>query len=196
MKPYSESCDQNKQPILEVLQQELHNIETLLEIGSGTGQHAVFFGEQFPQVIWQTSDRRSYHEGILAWLQDSNLDNVLPPLELDVCLDRWPEQSFDAVFSANTAHIMSAVEVKHLFNGVSNVLKPTGKFILYGPFNYHGEYTSDSNAQFDIWLKQRDANSGIKDLDDLQRWATDVGLALIKDYEMPANNRVLVWLKQ
>ncbi len=196
MKPYSESCDQNKFPILEVLQTEFAHAKHVLEIGSGTGQHAVFFGEQLPNLIWQTSDRLEYHPGIQLWLKDSNLVNVLPPIELDVALDHWPQQTYDAIFSANTAHIMSTPEAEHMFNGVGNLLRPGGRFCLYGPFNYHGQYTSESNARFDQWLKQRDPNSGIKDLDDLTQWTEQSGLALAKDYEMPVNNRILVWLKQ
>ena len=196
MKPYSESCDQNKYPILEVLQSEFAHAQRVLEIGSGTGQHAVFFAEQLPHIFWQTSDRLEYHPGIGLWLMESNLLNALPPIELDVTLDHWPQQTYDAVFSANTAHIMSAVEVKHMFHGVGNVLEPGGRFCLYGPFNYHGQYTSDSNARFDQWLKQRDPNSGIKDIDDVTRWGEQAGLTLVKDYEMPVNNRILVWVKR
>jgi SAM-dependent methyltransferase len=196
MKPYSESCDQNKQPILQVLQIEFANTGNVLEIGSGTGQHAVFFGAQLPHITWQTSDRLEYHPGIKLWLEDSRLDNVLPPLELDVALDHWPEDTFGAVFSANTAHIMSSPEVERMFRGVGKILKQGGRFCLYGPFNYHGKYTSDSNVRFDEWLKQRDPNSGIKDIDNLLLWAEQSGLRLHKDYEMPANNRILAWEKQ
>ena len=196
MKPYSESCDQNKYPILEVLRKEFAQVEHILEIGSGTGQHAVFFGEQLPNLIWQPSDRLEYHPGIQLWLNDSNLPNVLPPLELDVALDHWPQQTYDAIFSANTAHIMSAPEVEHMFNGVGNLLRPGGPFCLYGPFNYQGQYTSESNARFDQWLKQRDPNSGIKDVAQLTQWAEQSGLSLAEDYEMPVNNRILVWVKQ
>jgi cyclopropane fatty-acyl-phospholipid synthase-like methyltransferase len=196
MKPYSESCDQNKYPILDVLKIELAHTKHLLEIGSGTGQHAVFFGAQMPDIIWQTSDRLEYHPGIQLWLADSRLNNVLPPIELDVALNHWPQQTFDAIFSANTAHIMSAPEVEHMFTGVGNLLTTGGRFCLYGPFNYHGNYTSESNARFEQWLKNRDPNSGIKDIDDLHRWAEPPGLRLAADHEMPANNRILVWVKQ
>jgi len=195
MKPYSESCDQNKQPILQVLQIEFAHAHKVLEIGSGTGQHAVFFGSQFPNIVWQTSERLENHPGIRLWLKESNLHNVLQPLELDVALDHWPQAAFDAVFSANTAHIMSSREVEHMFHGVGKVLMPGGCFCLYGPFNYHGEYTSESNARFDRWLKQRDSNSGIKDIDALMPWADQAGLRLRHDYEMPVNNKILAWEK-
>lgn len=193
MKPYSESCEQNKLPILEVLKLEISHARTLLEIGSGTGQHAVFFAGHFPQISWQTSDRESYHPGIKAWIQECTTPNVLTPLTLDVSQQQWPHIHYDAVFSANTAHIMSNAEVAQMLKGTGKVLKNGGRFCLYGPFNYNGQYTSDSNAKFDQWLKQRDPNSGIKDIALLAQWAKDAGLALIKDYEMPANNRILVW---
>ncbi|KPJ94376.1 MAG: methylase [Gammaproteobacteria bacterium SG8_11] len=196
MKPYSESCDQNKRPILEVLRKEFAQAKHVLEIGSGTGQHAVFFAEQLPHLTWQTSDRLEYHAGIQLWLNDCHLSNVIAPIELDVALDHWPKQTYDAVFSANSAHIMSAPEVEHMFNGVGKLLRPHGRFCLYGPFNYHGQYTSESNARFDQWLKHRDPNSGIKDLGDLTLWAEQSGLSLTEDYEMPVNNRILVWVKQ
>jgi cyclopropane fatty-acyl-phospholipid synthase-like methyltransferase len=196
MKPYSESCDQNKYPILEVLKKEFVHAKHVLEIGSGTGQHAVFFGSQFPEIIWQTSDRLEYHAGIQQWLADSRLVNVLPPIELDVALDHWPDQTYDAIFSANTAHIMSAPEVEHMLKGVGKLLTTGGRFCLYGPFNYHGEYTSESNASFDQWLKNRDPLSGIKDIAQLTQWAEQAGLVLVEDYEMPVNNRILVWVKQ
>jgi cyclopropane fatty-acyl-phospholipid synthase-like methyltransferase len=195
LKPYSESCDQNKQPILQVLQIEFALARTVLEIGSGTGQHAVFFGAQLSGLQWQTSDRQEHHAGIELWRAESRLDNVLAPLELDVALDHWPQTEYDAVFSANTAHIMSSADVEHMFRGVGNVLNSQGRFCLYGPFNYHGEYTSDSNVRFDHWLKQRDPDSGIKDIDDLLPWARQANLRLRHDYEMPANNRILVWEK-
>ena len=196
MKLYSESCEENKYPILEVLVSEFSQSQTILEIGSGTGQHAVFFAEHLPHVIWQPSDVIESHASIIAWITESGLDNVLPPLELDVAKHHWPAQQFDGAFSANTAHIMSWPEVVELFNGVTNVIKPGGKFCLYGPFNYNGTYTSQSNAHFDQWLKARDPKSGIRDFEALDKMAKQHQLTLIKDYEMPVNNRTLVWQKK
>lgn len=195
MKPYSESCEQNRAPILEVLQIELDGRQRLLEIGSGTGQHAVYFAPEFPGLSWQTSDVAAMHAGIRAWLQDAGAANLLPPLALEVCRDSWPPTRFDAVYSANTAHIMGAPEVECLFAGVGRVLEPGGVFCLYGPFNYAGSYTSDSNARFDQWLQARDPASGIKDFETLQALAEQAGMTLKKDYAMPANNRTLVWSK-
>jgi cyclopropane fatty-acyl-phospholipid synthase-like methyltransferase len=195
MKPYSESCDQNRAPILEILRLELADRSRLLELGSGTGQHAVYFAPEFPDLIWQTSDVAGLHAGIVAWLREAGSTNILPPLALDVCRDRWPDSSYDAVFSANTVHIMAWPEVECLFEGIGRVLEDGGVFCLYGPFNYEGRYTSASNARFDDWLKQRDPSSGIRDIEALDGLAQLAGMQLKKDYEMPANNRTLVWLK-
>lgn len=195
MKPYSESCEQNRAPILAVLQRELADKKRLLEIGSGTGQHAVYFAAEFPHLQWQTSDVADMHPGIHAWLQDAGLSNVLPPLPLDVCSDTWPDGSYDAVFSANTAHIMSWPQVECFIRGVGKLLVSGGVFALYGPFNYGGRYTSDSNARFDEWLKARDPLSCVRDFEALEELAGNAGLVLKSDYEMPANNRILVWTK-
>jgi cyclopropane fatty-acyl-phospholipid synthase-like methyltransferase len=196
MKPYAESCDQNRDVILEVLQPRLDDALTLLEIGSGTGQHAVYFGQAMPQLRWQTSDRQENHEGIAAWLAEAALDNVLAPLPLDVSeTPAWPEAVYDAVYTANTVHIMGEAEVADLFAGVGRVLSSGGLFIIYGPFNYGGRYTSESNARFDVWLKERDARSGIKDMDWLKSLAAAADLVLEEDLEMPVNNRTLVWRK-
>lgn len=195
-KPYSESCDQNKDPILDVLRKEFSQVRYVLEIGSGTGQHAVYFGEQLPHLIWQTSDIVIYHAGIRAWLDEAALPNVLPPLALDVEHDPWPTSKVDAIFSANTVHIMGWPQVQCMFAGIGKVLAPGGVFCLYGPFNYNGEYTSPSNARFDAWLKARDPASGVRDFEALDALAGKAGLLLTQDHEMPANNRTLVWRKR
>ena len=196
MKPFAESSEQNKPPIYAVLKAFFHDIETVLEIGSGTGQHAVFFAEKFPHLTWMTSDLAQYHEGIQMWLQESGLSNTQGPLLLDVDQADWPVQKTDAVFSANTVHIMGWSSVEKMFAGIGRVLNRNGVFCLYGPFNYNGQFTSQSNAQFDIWLKQRDHVSGIRDFEALQKLANDAGLHFIEDIEMPANNRILVWEKK
>jgi cyclopropane fatty-acyl-phospholipid synthase-like methyltransferase len=195
MKQFSESCEQNKQPILEVLREYVSSKNTLLEIGSGTGQHAVFFAEQFPHLSWQTSDLPESHASIRAWMSDSAVANVLAPLELDVNQAQLPEAYYDVVYSANTTHIMNWPSVVNLFRIVGQCLKPGGVFCLYGPFNYDGNYTSASNAQFDQWLKMRDPESGIRDFEALQEQAGVNGMKLIADHAMPANNRILVWQK-
>ena len=191
-KPYAESCDQNKAPILAELVRLFADTASVLEIGSGTGQHAVHFADALPHLVWQTSDRRDNHPGIQAWLREAALPNTRDPIELDV-RGRWPEQTYDGVFSANTLHIMSWPEVERCFEGIGSVLAESGRFVLYGPFNYNGEYTSESNRQFDIWLKQRDPLSGIRDFSDLNRLAGNRGLVFEEDIQMPSNNRILVW---
>ncbi len=196
MKPYSESCDQNREPILDVLKQEISGRRRLLEIGSGTGQHAVYLAGEFPDLVWQTSEIPAMHDAIHAWLtEDTAPPNVLAPVSLEIGKDPWPKTQYDAVFSANTAHIISWPQVQSLFYGAGEVLEQGGVFCLYGPFNYDGRYTSESNARFDQWLKQRDPRSGIRDFEALNELAGTAGLELKKDYEMPANNRILTWLK-
>ncbi len=196
MKPYVESCERNRAPILEVLRVELAGKSRLLEIGSGTGQHAVYFAPEFPRLVWQTSDVVEAHADIRAWLDEAALANVLPPLTLDVCKSDWPAGPYDAAFSCNTAHWMSWPEVECLFSGVGEVLQAGGVFCLYGPFNYRGAYTSASNASFDRWLKERDPSSGIRDFEAVDQLAREAGMTLERDHAMPANNRTLVWSKQ
>ncbi len=193
-KPYSESCAQNSEPIRQVLQHYVEGRQTLLEIGSGTGQHAVYFAALYPWLSWQTSDLVEYHPGIQAWIDDSGLGNVLPPIELDVSAD-WPRQAYDLLFSANTLHIMSSTEVQQLFRHCPASMQQGADMLLYGPFNYADQYTSESNARFDQWLKQRDPASGIKNFEWLQDIAHPSGLECVADYPMPANNRILVWRK-
>lgn len=195
MKPFAESCEENKLPILEVLRAEFASVSRVLEIGSGTGQHAVFFARELPHLNWQTSDVAEYHPGIRAWIDDVGLTNVRAPLTLDVACNTWPNTIYDGVFSANTAHIMGWPEVEAMFAGIGKVLAPAGRLCLYGPFNYGGKYTSESNARFDQWLKARDPRSGVRNFEDLNGLAEAVGLRLAKDYAMPANNRTLVWIK-
>ena len=194
-KPFSEACLQNRTPILEVIQPLLKTCQTVLEIGSGTGQHAVYFTEELTHINWQTSDRSEHHQGIKAWLQDANNPKIQAPLALDVLQDDYPQQQFDAIFSANTLHIMSKPAVASFFKVVEACIQPQGVVMVYGPFNYGGQYTSDSNAQFDGWLKSRDENSGIKDFEWINQLATAVGLQLQNDHAMPANNRILQWQK-
>lgn len=195
IKPFSEACARNKEPILAILRQVLKNSKQVLEIGSGTGQHAVFFAAALPHLRWQTSDLAGNHSGIHAWIRASGLANVLTPCVLDVDAPVWPVPDMDAIFSANTVHIIAWPQVENLFGGVGRTLRVQGLFCLYGPFNYRGEYTSASNAQFDVWLKQRDARSGIRDFEAVDDLARQQGMVLQDDYAMPANNRILVWRK-
>ena len=194
-KPYSESCDQNKDVILSVISPLFSALTNVLEIGSGTGQHAVYFAEKMPQLTWHTSDCLPYLDGINMWLTDAGLTNVLPPLELNVSRSQWPQLEVDAVFTANSIHIMQQQDVVNLINGVGRLLKQKGSFVIYGPFNYNGQYTSKSNESFDQWLKQRDPLSGIKHFEEIESLANNNGMQLVTDYEMPANNRILHFVK-
>lgn len=191
-KPFSQACENNKRPILEVLRPLLADSRSLLEIGSGSGQHAVYFAEKIPQLSWQPSDCPHYITGIEQWRADAGLKNLLPCLQLDVN-DDWPAMQVDALFSANSLHIMSWAEVERLFCKVPALLTAAGYCIIYGPFNYGGEFSSDSNARFQQWLQQRNPASGIRDFEAVNALAQRSGLRLLADHNMPANNRCLVW---
>jgi hypothetical protein len=195
MKPFAESCEQNRDPILVVLREQFTEPATVLELGSGTGQHAVYFARHLPYLNWQPSDLPANLPGINAWIKDEGLPNVLAPLVLDVSSQSWPVTTADHVFTANSLHIMSWTCVQQLFAGVGNIMTDGGRLAVYGPFNYGNQYTSDSNARFDEWLKSRDPQSGIRNFEDLNVLAQDAGMRLLNDYEMPANNRILVWEK-
>jgi len=195
MKQYSAACDQNKDPILKVIKPLLLNTKSVLEVGSGTGQHCVYFAKELPHLTWQASDQSMYLPSVSAWIDDAKLANTPKVLKLNVDLN-WPEDKYQAIYSANTVHIMSWEMVLNFFKGVGQVLDKGGVFILYGPFNYQGQYTSQSNANFDLLLKNADPLSAIRDFEALNQLAQKVGLNLINDFAMPANNRILCWEKQ
>jgi cyclopropane fatty-acyl-phospholipid synthase-like methyltransferase len=195
LKQYSEACEQNRDPILAILRKAFADSREILEIGSGTGQHAVYFARHLPQLRWHCSDLPENHPGINAWIDEAGLDNLERPIALDVTGTQWPTRTFDGVFSANTTHIMNWTAVLAMLDGIGRILAADGVFCLYGPFNYDGQYTSPSNARFDSWLKQRDPGSGIRNFEDLDSKARLNGLQLHADYEMPVNNRLLVWRK-
>ena len=191
-KPHSPACDRNRDPILAVLNEHFTECRTVLEIGSGTGQHAVYFAAAMPQLTWQCSDVAENLPGIRMWLEDVHLANTPAPIELDVD-GAWPQARFDGVFSANTLHIMGWAQVEACFARLPSVLADAATVAVYGPFNYGGAYTSRSNCEFDAWLKARDPNSGIRDFEAIDALARAIGLRLIADVGMPANNRTLVW---
>ncbi len=191
-KPHAPSCERNRDPILEVLRDCFADRNKVLEIGSGTGQHAVYFAEALPHLTWQASDRQENLAGIRAWLEEAALPNTPPPLELDV-QESWPTLSVDAVFSANSLHIMSWQAVEKLFEALPAIMAADFKLLVYGPFNYGGQFTSDSNAAFEVWLKERGAHQGIRDFEAVDALARGIGLELVEDREMPANNRCLLW---
>jgi cyclopropane fatty-acyl-phospholipid synthase-like methyltransferase len=193
MKAFCQSCENNKGPILEILRPLLGRRRALLEIGSGTGQHAAFFATCLPQLLWQASDAAANHASIEAWID--GVDNARPPMVLDVDADDWPARRYDAAFSANTAHIMHWPTVCHMFDGVAGILEPGGVFALYGPFNYQGEYTSPGNERFDRTLHATDPGMGIRRFEAVVELASSVGMTLLADHAMPANNRTLVWAR-
>jgi cyclopropane fatty-acyl-phospholipid synthase-like methyltransferase len=195
-RPFAQSCENNKRPIGDVLERAFAGVVDVLEIGSGTGQHAVYLAARMPWLTWHTSDLVANHAGIQAWLDDAKLANVRPPLVLDAGAADWPcRQPYDAVFTANTLHIMAWPEVEGLFRGLGRWLARGGVFCAYGPFNYQGRYTSDSNARFDQWLRQQAPHQAIRNLEDIERLAAAQGIVLQADHAMPANNRLLEWLR-
>lgn len=193
MKPFSQACENNKTPILNILRRIFADKKRVLEVGSGTGQHAIYFAEQLPHLTWQTGDLPENHQGISQWLADANLNNVLSPVELNADQQPWNIEPVDALFSGNTLHIMSWQQDEKFFSGLPHFLLPGAVVAIYGPFNYGGEFTSGSNRQFDQWLKERGSHQGIRDFEAVNELATSVGLELQEDNEMPANNRLLVW---
>lgn len=191
-KPDAPSTARNRDPILAVLRDVFADRRQVLEIGSGTGQHAIHFARHLPHLTWQTSDRPDFLPGIGAWLAEAALPNVLPPFALDV-LGPWPAGRYDAAFTANTLHIMPWPAVEALFAGLPGVLADGAKLVIYGPFNYGGQYTSDSNAAFDCSLREKAPHQGIRDFEQVNALATRAGMELIEDRAMPSNNRCLVW---
>jgi SAM-dependent methyltransferase len=193
MKSFCQSCENNKGPILDVLRPLLAGHHTVLEIGSGTGQHAAYFAAALPHLDWQTSDVVDNHPSIEAWID--GVGNARAPLALDVNAGDWPMETYDAVFSANTAHIMSWPSVEKMFHGVARVLSPGGVFALYGPFNYDGAYTSEGNERFDRQLRSSGGGMGIRDSEAIIELAASAGMTLLADHDMPANNRILVFAR-
>lgn len=191
--PFSEACERNKAPIIAVLRELLAERTAVVEIGAGTGQHAVHFARQLPHLVWQPTDRSDYLPGLAARVAAEGAPNLRPPLELDVLRPEWPPLCADAVYSANTLHIMSWPEVEAFFRGVGRLLATGGTLTVYGPFRYRGTFTTPSNAAFDRMLRERDAASGIRDFEAVDRLAARAGLEFLSDITLPANNQLLVW---
>jgi len=194
-KPFSQACENNKAPILAVIREVFRPGDTVLELGSGTGQHACFFARKLPALRWQPSEMDASFAVLEAGLAGEELPNLLEPLRLDVRRLPWPLQKVQGVFSANTLHIMSWEAVADCFRGVAQVLAPGGMLCVYGPFKYGGEFTTASNARFDLWLQGRDPRSGVRDVEAVQVLAEAAGLELLADHALPANNQLLVWRK-
>ena len=198
-KPFSQACQNNRQPILEILKTHLKISKSVLEIGSGTGQHAVYFAENLPHLVWQTSDLSENHAGIKAWLADYNGSNIEAPIRLNAADADWsaltPKVAIDTVFTANTLHIMAWPEVRKFISNLADIIPLAGQFIVYGPFNYKGQFSSASNARFNDFLKQNNPHRGIRDIEAVIELAAESGLELQHDHALPANNRCLVFLK-
>lgn len=195
MKPRSEACERNRDPILTVLRQWLLVPGTVLEIGAGTGQHAAYFAAHLSHLAWQPTDREENLEGIRQWVAEADAPNLREPLQMNVMDPAWAMTVAEYVYSANTAHIMSWTEVEAMFEGVGKLLAPKGLFCLYGPFNRNGEFTSESNRDFDAMLRQRDPVMGIRDDQALIALGRRCGLKFVADNSMPARNRLLIWEK-
>jgi hypothetical protein len=191
-RPISQACINNQQPILDIIQPLFADIGEVFEIGSGTGQHAIYFGKAMPHLRWQCADLPEHHAGINAWREWAQLSNVLAPLAFDVNKP-WPIDNTPAIFCANVIHIIGWAEVEKLFAGIATHLREPGIVCFYGPYNYRGKFTSESNSRFDQWLKDRDPRSGIRDFEKVDALAQKAGLRLQADHAMPANNRCLVW---
>lgn len=195
IKPFSQACENNKQPILNVLSRVLKNQKHVLEIGSGTGQHAVYFAKNLPFLTWQTSDLPINHAGINQWIDDYPTPNIKQPFTIDLSKVDSLAENIDAMYTANTLHIVSWPLVQKLFDMATKQLASNGMLCIYGPFNYQGKYTSASNANFDLWLKARDEESGIRDFEAICQLAEKASFTIKEDIEMPANNRILLFTK-
>ncbi len=193
-KPFAQAAEQNQDDILLVLQGAFKQATKVLEVGSGTGQHAVHFAKHLTHLSWQPSDKKNMLEGIQLWVNDAALPNLSAPIELDVNLS-WPTDTYDAAYAANVIHIMHWQDIKALFAGLGTTLTDDATVCIYGPFNINGHYTSASNQSFDDWLKHRDPESGLKDKAELDHLAIKNGLQPGPSWDMPANNKILSWKK-
>lgn len=195
-RPFSAACERNREPILEVLRVHYADRREVLEIGSGSGQHAVYFASALPHLSWQSSDRAQNLPGIRAWLREAALPNTPAPLSLDVISGPWPSRRFDAVFSANTLHIMAWPEVQSLFAQLPDCTSATAKLVVYGPFKFDGHFTSESNAAFDRSLRHTSPHMGIRDAEAVDALAAATGFDLLASVAMPANNFCRVWQRR
>lgn len=195
-KPFSQACENNKGPILEKILAIFQPGDTVLEVGSGTAQHILHFATNMPEVTWQPTELGENMPTLLAGLEGEERDNIqLPPLVLEAC-EEWPDIEVEGIFGANCLHIMSQKSVECFFEGVGRHLKPGGNLCVYGPFRYKGEFTTDSNAEFDQWLKARNPVSGIRDFEMVDELAGNIGLTLVADHSLPANNQLIHWRRE
>ncbi len=195
-KIFSQACENNRQPILDLLLRVFAKTRSVLEVGSGTGQHAAFFAPRLPHLVWQTSDLAVNHTAINAWINDCPSSNIRRPLVFDASSPNRPCGLMDGLFTANTCHIMPWPAVVSLFAGLPLLLAPEATIVIYGPFKYGGRFTSASNADFDYRLKMHSHHQGIRGFEAISGLASAAGLVLQEDQPMPANNRLLVWQRQ
>lgn len=193
MLPHSDACERNKGPILQVLRPAFSACKHVLEIGSGTGQHVVYFATEMPGIVWQPSEKAESMPALRKRIFNEGPSNLRAPVELDVTQLPWDVRRVDGVFTANTLHIMHWPQVEALFAGLPAVVKPEAVLAIYGPFRYGGDYTSESNESFDTLLHARDPQSGIRDFEAVDALARGAGFALVADHPMPANNQALIW---
>ena len=191
--PFSPSAERNRGPILEALVDVFAGTRRVLELGSGTGQHATHFAAALPQLIWQASEMAPNLSGLEARLRAAALANTPPPLLWDVDQAVWPEGPFDALFSANTLHIMGWRQVEALFQGLPQLLAPHAAVVIYGPFNVGGQHTSQGNAAFDAQLRASHPDMGLREVEAVDALARNAGLHLVEQRSMPANNLLLLW---
>lgn len=195
-RPCAAASLRNAAPIAGVLSHEFHHCSTVFEIGSGTGQHAIEFAGRFDHLEWHTSDLRPNHDGIREWIAYSGLANIREPIAFDALTADRPKQLFDAVYSANTAHIMSHAAALRMVDLAGRMLTDGGTFCLYGPFRRNGRFNTESNAAFDASLRARNPEMGLRDLEELQERAAQSGMFLSRVYAMPSNNLCVVWRKE
>ena len=191
---FSPSCERNKLPIWQAIMPYIADKKTVLELGSLSGQHACYFTEQLVNTSWQCSDLDSNIGVLNQNLACHGNHNLSPAIVLDVANNsHWPAQIYDVIYSANTLHIMSWQHVQKLFSHINQCLHQDSLVIIYGPFKFNQAFTSDSNAAFELWLKERDSQSGIRDFEAVEKLAQQAGLSLLINLDMPANNQLLIW---
>jgi len=195
-KPFAPSAERNTAPILAVLSDVLVDVRSVLEVGSGTGQHAVAFAAALPHLHWTTADQTQHHGGIRAWLDAAGLPNVEGPLPLEIGVDAFPAGPFDAVYTANTLHYMPWSAVEQLMAAMSGLLKPGGMLVVYGPFREAGQFVSPNDEGFDAQLRAGAAYRGLRDVEAVEALAVAAGLKRIATHKMPADNRCLVWRRE
>jgi SAM-dependent methyltransferase len=191
--PFSDACERNKGPILEVLRTAFADCRHVLEIGSGTGQHAVHFATAMPGVVWQPSELPDAMPALRKRIFSEGPKNLRAPVTIDVTQPPWDVRKVDGIFTANTLHIMHWPQVEAFFAGLPAVAKPGAVLAIYGPFRFRGEHTSGSNESFDAMLRARDPGSGVRDFEAVDALARGAGFEFVADHPMPANNRTLVW---